>query len=452
METTTSENPLIEQDQGPHGDVVIKCIQLSKVFRDFWMRNRVRAVDEIDLEVYRGEVFGLLGPNGSGKSTTIKLILGLLYPTSGRVIVMGKTPQDVANKKSIGYLPEETYLYKFLNARETLDYYGRLFNLPKHTRKSRIDELLRQVELEHAQYRPVGELSKGMQRKVGLAQALINDPDLLILDEPTSGMDPIATASVKRLIKILASRGKTILLCSHLLADVEDVCERAAIMFGGKVRETGTIDDLLIQQDLTTIKTPHLDPQTIEKIERVLEEDGKHIDRVEQPRQSLEAKFLHIVQTAKSESGSGSHRAKVAEFLSQAEDSEEQSVINRLLSSEAESKSTAGPPPAEPPPVPAAPQHDESAISELMSASPPETIGDAQPIGDQTSEPVGQSGQTDQPDQSTEAPPQAPSPTPQATAEPAQPADLSVIDNLVAPQNNEAAGGEPEKAPGPDGS
>ena len=261
-------------DPADQGDVIVKCIKLTKVFRDFWMRNRVRAVDGIDLEIRRGEVFGLLGPNGSGKSTTIKVILGLLYPTSGRVIVMGKPPDDVANKKSIGFLPEETYLYKFLNTRETLDYYGRLFNLPRHTRKARIDELLHQVELEHAQYRPVGELSKGMQRKVGLAQALINDPDFLILDEPTSGMDPIATASVKRLIKILAARGKTILLCSHLLPDVEDVCERAAIMFGGKILETGTIDQLLVQQDRTTIRTSQLAPDTIEKIEQVLATEG----------------------------------------------------------------------------------------------------------------------------------------------------------------------------------
>jgi ABC-2 type transport system ATP-binding protein len=328
----------LEQDTAASKDVVIKCVKLTKVFRDFWMRNRVRAVDEIDLEVYRGEVFGLLGPNGSGKSTTIKMILGLLHSTSGRIAVLGKRPENVANKNLIGYLPEETYLYRFLNARETLDYYARLFHLNRQARARRIDMLLEMVGLEHAAHRPVGEYSKGMQRKVGMAQALINDPDLLILDEPTSGMDPVATNDVKRLIKMLGDRGKTVLLCSHLLSDVEDVCDRAAIMFGGKVREQGTIDELLTEQQSTTIRAQSLDDETIEEIESVLASRGKHIEKVEQPRQTLESKFLDIVYKAQSEgqSTSGARSGgRIAEFLATNED-EGSSVINSLIAGEGE--------------------------------------------------------------------------------------------------------------------
>ena len=202
---------------GDLSQIVVKCAGLTKLFHDFWMRPRVRAVDEISFDIRRGEVFGLLGPNGSGKSTTIKMLLGLLHPTSGQIAVFGRHPRDVAIKNNIGYLPEESYLYPFLTARETLDYYGRLFHQDSMQRRKRIDMLLEMVGLERVARRPVGEYSKGMARRIGLAQALINDPQLLILDEPTSGMDPIGSADVKTLIQTLARRGKTILLCSHLL-------------------------------------------------------------------------------------------------------------------------------------------------------------------------------------------------------------------------------------------
>ena len=297
---------------------VIKCIRLTKVFRDFWMRNRVRAVDAIDLEVRPGEVFGLLGPNGSGKSTTIKLALGLLHPSTGRVFIFGRRPEEVAIKKRIGYLPEESYLYRFLNARETLDYYGRLFFQSRLQRRKRIDMLLDMVGLATAQRRPVGEYSKGMQRRIGLAQALINDPDLLILDEPTTGLDPIGTRQIKDLILELARRGKTVLLCSHLLSDVEDVCDRVAIMFGGKIRQQGTVDQLLLQSNSTTIQTASLDTATIQQIEQVLEHHGKHIEKVDRPRQRLEQLFLNIVHEAVADGASTSGaqtNGQLAEFL-----------------------------------------------------------------------------------------------------------------------------------------
>jgi ABC-2 type transport system ATP-binding protein len=299
-------------------EAVVKCAGLTKTFRDFWMRNRVRAVDAINLEVRSGEVFGLLGPNGSGKSTTIKLALGLLHPSAGRVFVFGRPPDDVAIKRRIGYLPEESYLYRFLNARETLDYYGRLFFQGRQQRRKRIDMLLEMVGLTAVQRRPVGEYSKGMQRRIGLAQALINDPDLLILDEPTTGLDPIGTRQIKDLIYELAQRGKTVLLCSHLLADVEDVCDRVAIMFGGKVRKEGTVDELLVQSGSTTIQTPTLDVNTIQQLEQVLERHGKHIEKVEQPRQRLEQLFLDIVHEAMSTGAQTSGAAaggRLAEFL-----------------------------------------------------------------------------------------------------------------------------------------
>ena len=280
-------------------DVIVKALGLTKVFKDFWLRDKVRAVDSIDFEILRGEVFGLLGPNGSGKSTTIKMILGLLHPTSGKLAVFGSLPRDVATKKRIGYLPEETYLYRFLSPTETLDYYGKLFHLDRTTRRNRIEMLLEMVGLEHAANRPVGEFSKGMMRKVGLAQALINDPELLILDEPTSGMDPIATNDVKKVITQLRDRGKTILLCSHLLADVQDVCDRVSMMYGGKVRREGNLDRLLEVQEQTTITTGALDQVSDEQIVAALERLGVTDVALNHPRRTLEQVFLEMVEEAK---------------------------------------------------------------------------------------------------------------------------------------------------------
>jgi ABC-2 type transport system ATP-binding protein len=275
-------------------------------------------VDGVDLEVRRGQVYGLLGPNGSGKSTTIKMLLGLLTPTAGRIAVMGKRPRHVDAKKDIGYLPEESYLYRFLSARETLDYYGRLFRIPAAIRRERVSKLLEMVGLEAVEHRPVGEFSKGMQRRVGLAQSLINDPQLLILDEPTSGMDPVGARQIKDVIEKLAERGKTILLCTHLLSDVEDLCERVAIMFGGKVRAEGTCGELLEQQNLTNLQTDRLPADALAEIEAVLAKRGLGLRSVEQPRRRLESLFLEIVDTARKE---GTHTSgarsggQIADFL-----------------------------------------------------------------------------------------------------------------------------------------
>ncbi len=283
-----------------NGEVVISVRGLTKVFKDFWGRPKARAVDDVDFDVRRGEVFGLLGPNGSGKSTTVKLILGLLHPTRGHIEVFGHSPRHVQTKARIGYLPEESYLYRYLDSRETLDFFGNLFQLPKAERGSRTEQLLEMVGLGQARRRAVGEFSKGMQRRIGLAQALINDPDLVILDEPTSGLDPIGCREVKDLILALARRGKTVILSSHLLADVEDVCDRVVIYYGGKVQAAGTLKDLLAAPDAVRITTPVLPRATMERVLDLIRQDvAADRVRIDTPTQNLESYFLDVVQKAR---------------------------------------------------------------------------------------------------------------------------------------------------------
>ncbi len=316
---------------------VVEAVGLSKVFKDFWLRTKARAVDNVTFEIRAHEIFGLLGPNGSGKSTIIKIILGLLHKTRGRISVFGRSPSEVNIKKRIGFLPEESYLYRFLNPQETLDYYGKLFGLDRRTRRRRIAELLDMLGLTHVAHRPIGEFSKGMTRRIGIAQALINDPDFLILDEPTSGLDPIGTRQVKDLIIEMGKRGKTVLLSSHLLADVEDVCDRMVMLYGGKIRAQGTVDELLSDTERTVIYTSRLAPETISKVEKVIEQaEGKCIDKVEVPRQRLEHYFMELVEQARQEEVSTSgviHGGETADFL-RAEDARGDELIETLLSEE----------------------------------------------------------------------------------------------------------------------
>ena len=225
-------------------EAVVALKDLRKTFRDFWLRPTVKAVDGLSLDVRRGEVFGLLGPNGSGKSTTIKMILGLLAPSAGTVSLFGLSPRAVAARRRLGYLPELSYLYPFLTAKETLLYYAGLCGLDRRTAADRTRELLAMVGLQDVAKRPVGAFSKGMARRVALAAALIGKPELLILDEPTSGLDPISTKEVKLLVKALARDGMTILMTSHLLADAEDVCNRVLILNHGRSVAEGTIGEL----------------------------------------------------------------------------------------------------------------------------------------------------------------------------------------------------------------
>lgn len=278
----------------------IETISLTKVFPDWWGRAKVVAVEDLNLQIRHNEIYGFLGPNGSGKTTTIKMLLNLLHPTKGAGFVLGGLVGDPKVSARIGYLPEESYLYRYLTARETLDFYGRIFGLPSDVRKSRVETLLEMVGLSGMGNRQIGTFSKGMARRIGLAQALINDPDLLILDEPTSGMDPMGTRQMKDLFVELVRRGKTILLCSHLLADVEDVCDRIGILYGGRMQMEGTVRDLLQQKDEMQMRTGALSDRAVEQIERIVSKEGAELS-VEKPMEKLESFFIKIVAKARQE-------------------------------------------------------------------------------------------------------------------------------------------------------
>jgi ABC-2 type transport system ATP-binding protein len=282
---------------------VIETRNLGKIYRDFWGRKKVYALKSLDIEVRQGEIFGLLGPNGSGKSTTIKLILGLLFPTSGRAFVFGKDSTDVRKNERVGYLPEESYLYKFLNAEETLDFYGRLFEMPADERRARTQKLIQMVGLEKSRRRQLKEYSKGMTRRIGLAQALINEPDLLVLDEPTTGLDPLGSRDMKDLILKLRDEGKTILLCSHQLADVQDVCDRVAILHQGELKELGRVDSLLKVRDVTEVHAKGLSEEAKREIQEVIKRHGGEVLTVDNPTTTMEELFLDIVRQSENRPG-----------------------------------------------------------------------------------------------------------------------------------------------------
>jgi ABC-2 type transport system ATP-binding protein len=331
---------------------VVQTAGLCKTFKDFWRRPHVEAVKDLDLQIQPGEVFGLLGPNGSGKTTTIKMLLGLLYPTKGRISGFGKPPTDVSVKSRIGFLPEESYLYRFLVAQETLDYFGRLFRLPKRIRAERGDRLLDMVGLRHEAKRRVGEYSKGMARRIGLAQALINDPEFLILDEPTTGLDPIGARQIKDVIHELGRKGKTILLSSHILADVEDVCDRVTILYGGQQRAAGDISELLRKTDATQITAPQLSAETIAKVRDLIQRlEQKDILEVSNPRVRLEDFFLRIVheaQAANIRTSGARAGGDIPEFLQKAAESTTQDVVDSLVSAATQRVAPATPAPTRP--------------------------------------------------------------------------------------------------------
>jgi ABC-2 type transport system ATP-binding protein len=390
---------------------VVQTAGLCKTFKDFWRRPKVDAVKDLDLEIRPGEVFGLLGPNGSGKSTAIKMLLGLLYPTKGRISVFGKAPTDVAVKARIGFLPEESYLYRFLVAHETLDYYGRLFRIPKSIREDRIERLLDMVGLRHEAKRPLGEYSKGMARRIGLAQALINDPEFLILDEPTSGLDPIGARQIKDVVRSLGSKGKTILLSSHMLADVEDVCDRVTILYGGQQRAAGDIGELLRKRDVTQITTPALGEETIRQLRDLVQRlEQKDVLEVSNPRDKLEDFFLRIVheaQKARIRTSGALAGTAVPDFLSKATEASTHEIVESLVSA-AEVK----PEPTAYEPVPARPREPEPSKEVLE-----------QLMGSQESE-----------DEAEEAAERVEAPPPSAVPEGPRPkiqADARVIDDLL---------------------
>ena len=322
----------------------IETISLTKVFCDWWGRNKVIAVDDLNLGIRHNEVFGLLGPNGSGKTTTIKMLLSLLNPTKGKALILGGESSNPKINAKIGYLPEESYLYKYLSAKETLNFYGNLFGLPSEVRKMRIEALLEMVGLAGMANRPVGTFSKGMARRIGLAQALINDPDLLILDEPTTGLDPIGTRQIKDLLIQLAKRGKTILLCSHLLADVEDVCDRIAILYGGRLQTQGRVRELLQQTGKKQITVSHLSQAATGKIEEIARsEDGQC--EITTPMDRLESFFIKIINKAQEEklptSGAVS-TTQIGGFL--AAESVTQNILDKLVAEPIMSADAVSPP------------------------------------------------------------------------------------------------------------
>jgi ABC-2 type transport system ATP-binding protein len=286
-------------------EVLVETRKLTKVYRDFWGRQKKRALNALNLEIYRGEIFGLLGPNGSGKTTTIKLLLGLLFPTEGEAFVFGQPAAHVGKNERIGYLPEESYLYRFLNAEETLDFYGRLFSMPGSRRRTRSQELIDMVGLGRDKKRVLKEYSKGMRQRIGLAQALINDPELVILDEPTSGLDPLGTRWMKDLILQLRDQGKTVILCSHRLDDVQDVCDRIAILYEGELQELGEVKVLL--QDAARLEVQAsgvpLKDELRRDLEEVLQRHGGRLEMFGHPTTTLEELFLRIVEESKRHPG-----------------------------------------------------------------------------------------------------------------------------------------------------
>ena len=349
---------------------VIETLDLTKVFRDFWHRPRVRAVDKLNLKVRRGEVFGLLGPNGSGKSTTMKLLLGLLFPTSGYVRILGRPPRDVRVKNRIGFLPEETYLYPYLDARETLDFFGRLNNIPRAERRRRVDSLIEMVGLASARKRPLKEYSKGMARRIGLAQALINDPELVLLDEPTTGLDPIGTREVKNLVLELRKRGKSILMCSHLLADVQDVCDRIGVLYAGRLWVVGDMRELLSRKQVTQLTLPALAPEDQERARAALAEfaGGQDVE-IGHPFDRLEDFFLRVVQEARQAqpetAGAGIGRFDETLFKEEPARPEGREVLESLAAPAAE-------PPPEPPAAPLPEPEPEADVLGDLTAQPAE--------------------------------------------------------------------------------
>ncbi len=272
--------------------------QLTKIYPGFWKSQQVAALTDLNLAVERSQIFGLLGPNGSGKTTTIKLLLGLINPTAGDALVMGKPAGDQDTRRVIGYLPEESYLYRFLNARQTLDFYARLFNMNRAQRRRAVDYYLDFVGLDPAvRSRRIGTYSKGQARRVALAQALLNNPDLVIMDEPTSGLDPVGMLEIKNMIVRLKEAGKTVLLSSHQLADVEDVCDRLVILYRGRVEIQGTLNELLEVKDTFQLEARGVTPEIQAQLMEIAQRNGLTDVRTGRPRVRLEDIFKNLVDS-----------------------------------------------------------------------------------------------------------------------------------------------------------
>ena len=280
------------------------AIQIKGLTKDFSVGMRglkLRAVDDLHLEVGDNQIFGLLGPNGSGKSTTIKVILGLLEASAGECQIYGKPSHSVAARRSVGFLPEAPYFYRYLSGRELVRFYARVCGVPRAKIASQVDEVIDLVGMTEAAHRRVGTYSKGMLQRIGLAQALVHDPQLVILDEPTAGVDPLGSAAIAEIIRELKRRGKTVLLSSHLLAQIEGLCDRVAILHRGKLVREGRVDDLVEEKNTESLVVEGLSAEGRAAVEQTIREQGGQLCRVESPRLSLDSLFLQEVEQREAE-------------------------------------------------------------------------------------------------------------------------------------------------------
>ncbi len=275
---------------------VVPAVEIHHLVKDFpttFKRQLLRAVDDVSIRIMPGEVYGLIGPNGSGKSTTMKALLGLVAPTSGRCAIFGKDSLQVDSRNEVGFLPENPYFYKHLSGEETLKFYGKLCGLSGEKLKHRIAELLELVDLTDARHRRIGGYSKGMLQRIGLAQALIQEPRLVILDEPTAGVDPLGSRQIRDLIFKLKEQGITVFLCSHLLEQVQEVCDHVGIIFRGKMVKEGRLGDLIAIEDQTELILKNASPALLAEIEAVIRKNpGVELVRSGKPRTTLERLFL----------------------------------------------------------------------------------------------------------------------------------------------------------------
>jgi ABC-2 type transport system ATP-binding protein len=279
----------------------IRITNLTKDFATGIRRTKLRAVDSLNLDIGHNEVFGLLGPNGSGKSTTIKIILGLLAPSAGSVEVYGEMAGKVAARRSVGFLPEAPYFYRYLSGRELVRFYAKVCGVDPSEREDRVQAVIDLVGMAEAAHRRVGTYSKGMLQRIGLAQALVHDPRLVILDEPTAGVDPLGAAAIADIIRTLKDRGKTVLLSSHLLAQIEGMCDRVAILHRGRLIESGTMENLTAEEGLESLVVDRLPDAARAEVEAVLQRHGKSLRRTEVPRRSLDELFVRSVKEREAE-------------------------------------------------------------------------------------------------------------------------------------------------------
>jgi ABC-2 type transport system ATP-binding protein len=271
----------------------VEIINLTKDFKTSFRKQMLRAVDGVSIRIMPGEVYGLIGPNGSGKSTTMKALLGLVAPTSGTCSIFGKDSLKVDSRNDVGFLPENPYFYKHLSGSETIKFYGKLCGLKGKILEDRVGELLALVDLESARDRRLGGYSKGMLQRIGLAQALVQEPRLVILDEPTAGVDPIGSRQIRDLIFKLRERGITVFLCSHLLEQVQEVCDHVGIIFRGKMVKEGRLEDLIAIEDQTEFIIKDASPELISNINELVNNSaGASLIRTGKPRTTLERLFL----------------------------------------------------------------------------------------------------------------------------------------------------------------